>query len=108
MRANEEAFLHYSLRPRLLVDVSERDLGVSVFGQRLRTPILLGPSGMQRLVHPEGELAASRAAAACGGGYVLSVGASHTLEQVAAAAPDSVRWFQVYLWDTRRWTEDLV
>ena len=108
MRANEEAFRHVALVPRLLVDVSERDLGVDVLGSRLSIPVLLGPSGMQRLAHRDGELAAARAAARHGCGYVLSVGASHSLEEVAAAGEGGVKWFQVYLWDTRRWTEDLL
>jgi len=108
MRANEEAFRRYALVPRLLVDVSKRDLGVDVVGQRLAIPVLFGPSGMQRLVHRDGELAGARAAARHHAGYVLSVGASRTLEEVADAAPGAALWFQVYLWDTRRWTEDLL
>ena len=107
-RANEEAFLRFALRPRLLVDVSQRDLSVDVLGRRLSMPLLLGPSGMQRLVHPDGELAAVRAASRHGAGYVLSVGSSHSLEEVADAGRGAVLWFQVYLWDTRRWTEDLL
>jgi len=108
MRANEEAFRRYALVPRLLVDVSNRDLGVDVLGDRLDIPVLFGPSGMQRLVHRDGELAAVRAAARHGAGYVLSVGASRSLEDVASAGGGAVLWFQVYLWDTRRWTEDLL
>jgi len=108
MRGNEEAHRHYALRPRLLTDVSSLDPGVDLLGRRLEVPLLLGPSGMQRLVHPEGELAAVRAAARIGAGYVLSVGASRTLEEVADAGRGAVLWFQVYLWESRQWTEDLV
>ncbi|TMC12777.1 MAG: alpha-hydroxy-acid oxidizing protein [Chloroflexi bacterium] len=108
MRGNEEAHRHYALRPRLLTDVSSLDPGLDLLGRRLEVPLLLGPSGMQRLVHPEGELAAVRAAARAGAGYVLSVGASRTLEEVADAGRGAVLWFQVYLWESRRWTEDLV
>lgn len=107
-RANEEAYRHWALHPRLLTDVSSRDLGTTVLGSRLRLPLLLGPSGMQRLAHREGELAAVRAAARQGAGYVLSVGASHTLEEVADAGRGAVLWFQVYLWETRDWTEVLI
>jgi L-lactate dehydrogenase (cytochrome) len=108
MRANEEAYRYYALRPRLLTDVSKRDLGTTLLGARLKIPLLLGPSGMQRLVHPDGELAAVRAAARLGAGYVLSVGASHTLEEVAEAGKGAVLWFQVYLWDSHDWTEVLL
>jgi len=108
LRANEEAFRRYAFRPRLLTDVSERSLDTLVLGSPLRMPLLLGPSGMQRLVHPDGELGAARAAARAGAGYVLSVGASETLEAVAEAGRGGVLWFQVYLWEDRPWTEDLL
>lgn len=107
-RANEGAFQRYALVPRLLTDLTGRNLGTTVLGQRLSLPLLLGPSGMQRLAHPDGELAAARAAAAEGAGYVLSVGASQTLEDVARADGDGVRWFQIYLWEGRDWTRRLL
>ena len=108
MRANVEAYRTYALKPRLLTDVSNRSLGTTVLGRELRLPVLLGPSGMQRLVHPEGELAAARAAAQAGAGYVLSVGASQSLEAVAEAGRGGVLWFQVYLWESRDWTAALL
>ncbi len=107
-RANEDAFRRYALVPRLLTDLTGRDLSTTVLGQRVSLPLLLGPSGMQRLVHPEGELAAARAAAATGAGYALSVGASQTLEDVARAGGDGLRWFQIYLWEGREWTRRLL
>lgn len=108
LRANEEAYRRYAFKPRLLVDVSDRRLETSLLGASVRLPLMLGPSGMQRLVHPEGELAAARAAARRGAVYVLSVGSSQTLEAVAEAARGAELWFQVYLWDSRAWTDDLL
>jgi L-lactate dehydrogenase (cytochrome) len=108
MRANEEVHNHYALRPRLLTDMSSIDLGLDLLGRRLEMPLLLGPSGMQRLVHRDGELAAVRAAARIGAGYVLSVGASCTLEEVADAGRGGVLWFQVYLWDSHEWTQEIL
>lgn len=60
LKANRRSFDDVMLRPRQLVDVSQRDQSVSVFGDKLALPVLLGPEGLARLVHPEGELAAAR------------------------------------------------
>ena len=108
LRANEAAFQRYTFRPRLLTDVSSLDLSTSVLGDRVALPLLLGPSGMQRLVCREGERAAVRAAASHGAGYVLSVGSSIPLEEVAAAGRGALLWFQVYLWDSRSWAEAIL
>ncbi len=54
--------------PRILVDVSKQDLSTTVLGQRVEFPILVAPSAMQRMSHPEGELATARAVAAAGTG----------------------------------------
>jgi L-lactate dehydrogenase (cytochrome) len=107
-RANEEAFRRYVFRPRVLTDVSGASTATTVLGTEVRLPVLLGPSGMQRLVARDGELAAVRAAARAGTGYVLSASASRSLEEVAEAAPDAVRWFQVFLWNTRDWVRELL
>jgi isopentenyl diphosphate isomerase/L-lactate dehydrogenase-like FMN-dependent dehydrogenase len=59
-------------------------------------PVLLAPVGVQSIVHPEGELATARAAAALGVPMILSTASSHTIEEVAAASGDGPRWFQLY------------
>lgn len=106
--SNEDAFRRYGLRPRLMTDISSRDYHTTVFGSRVAIPVLLGPSGMQRLGSREGEVDAARAAAKAGTVYVLSASSSRTMEEVAAAAPNGNRWFQLYLWDSRAWSESLV
>ncbi|RJL34518.1 lactate 2-monooxygenase [Bailinhaonella thermotolerans] len=95
-RANREAFGRRRIVPRMLVDATERDLGVELFGERLPAPVLLAPVGVQSIVHPEGELATARAAASLGVPSILSTMASHTIEEVAAAAGEGPRWFQLY------------
>jgi L-lactate dehydrogenase (cytochrome) len=107
-RANEEAFRRYVFRPKVLTDVSGISTATTVLGSAVTLPVLLGPSGMQRLVARDGELAAVRAASRMGTGYVLSASASRTLEEVAEAAPDAIRWFQVFLWNTRDWVKQLL
>ena len=94
--ANRAAFDRHRLAPRLLGEVAQRDLRTTVLGTALAAPVILGPVGVLSIVHPEGELAVARAANALGVCHVLSNAASTTLEDVAAAAPDAPRWFQLY------------
>jgi isopentenyl diphosphate isomerase/L-lactate dehydrogenase-like FMN-dependent dehydrogenase len=108
LKANEEAFQRYTFHPRVLTDVSHIDVGTTILGKRSGLPLFLGPSGTQRIVSKEGELAAVRAAARFGTVYVLTVGASRTIEQVAAAGRGARLWFQLYLWQDREWSESLL
>ncbi|MBA3808844.1 MAG: alpha-hydroxy-acid oxidizing protein [Solirubrobacterales bacterium] len=96
MRANREAFARWQIVPRMLRDVSVRDLSSSLLGTSMPAPIMLGPVGVQSIVHPEAELAVARAAAAAGLPSVLSTAASHTIEQVAEAMGEASRWYQLY------------
>jgi lactate 2-monooxygenase len=99
MHANLAAFRRWRLVPRVLRQVVDRDLSVELFGRRLAAPLLTAPVGALGLVHDEPELCAARAAASAGVGFVLTTVAHHPMEKVAAAAPDGVRWFQLY-WPT--------
>ena len=96
MRANREAFRRWRIVPRMLRDVSQRDLSVELFGQRLPAPVLLGPVGVQGIIHPEAEIAVARAAASLNIPFALSTVSSKSIEDVAAASGDAVRWFQLY------------
>lgn len=96
MRANREAFFRWQIRPRVARDISARDIGITLFERRLPAPFLLAPVGAQGILHAEGELAVARAAAATGVPFILSNVSSFTIEQVAAAAGDATRWFQLY------------
>ncbi len=99
-RANLEAFYRWRIVPRMLRDVSQRDLSVELLGRRLPAPLLLGPVGVQGIIHSEAELATARAAASLGLPSVLSTLSSRPLEQVAQAGGEGPRWFQLY-WTTR-------
>ncbi|MFH8470705.1 alpha-hydroxy-acid oxidizing protein [Streptomyces sp. NPDC017991] len=95
-RANRAAFDRWRILPRMLRGVTRRDLSVRLFGRDLTAPVLLAPIAAQTVVHPEGELAAVRGAADAGVPFVLSCFASHSMEEVAAAAGPQPRWFQLY------------
>jgi lactate 2-monooxygenase len=94
--ANREAFGRWRIVPRMLTDATNRDLATTVLGQDMPAPVLLAPVGVQSIVHPDGELATARAAAALGVTMVLSTASSHTIEEVAEASGDGPRWYQLY------------
>ena len=104
---NHQAYERIRINPRALIDVSKLDTRVTVFGQDLPFPILLAPTGGQKFVHPEGEVAAVRGAAAAKATYVISSSASMRVEDIAAAASGPV-WFQLYVQRDRAFTRDLV
>ncbi|HEX5194996.1 MAG TPA: alpha-hydroxy-acid oxidizing protein [Solirubrobacteraceae bacterium] len=99
MRANREAFQRWKIVPRMLRDVSRRDIAVELFGRTLPAPVLYGPVGAAELLDAEADLAVARAAARLGVPYVFSSQACATMEACAAAMGDAPRWFQLY-WST--------
>ena len=107
LRANRSAFGQLTFRPRVLVDVSQRDQSTTVLGERLTTPLILAPTGMAGLLWPAGEVAAARAAGRSGALFTLSTMSACTIEEVAAAASGPL-WFQLYVWRDREVTRELV
>ena len=107
LRWNREAFEKIRLNPRVLRDVKNIDTRVTILGQELPFPILLAPTALHRLAHPEGELATAHGAGNAGATMVLSTMSSTAVEQVTAAASRPV-WFQLYIQPDRGFTHDLV
>ena len=97
--ANRESFDRWRIVPRMLRDVSSRDLSVELFGHRLPAPFLLAPIGALEMAHRDADLAAAKAAAAEGIPAIFSNQASVPMETCAAAMGESPRWFQLY-WST--------
>jgi len=108
LRQNRTAFEQLKLRPRMLVDVSERDLSTEILGQFFSMPILIAPMAFQCLAHPEGELATARAAAELGAVMVLSTMSTKSLEEVAQVRQKTNQWFQLYVHRDRALTQALV
>ncbi|MFB2918337.1 alpha-hydroxy acid oxidase [Aerosakkonema funiforme] len=106
LRDNRAAFERYKLRPRMLVDVSQRDLSTTVLGRSLKMPILVAPMAFQCLAHPEGEIATAKAVRQLGTVMVLSTLATKSVEEVAKI--DCLRWFQLYVHRDRGLTKALV
>ena len=105
---NRSEFDRVTFRPDYLVDVTNRDQSVDVFGRRLPSPVMLAPAGLARLVHKEGELAAARAAAAANTVFGISTASSFSIEEIADASNGGALWFQLYLWRDREVVETLV
>jgi L-lactate dehydrogenase (cytochrome) len=97
VRANRDALDAVRFDPRYLTDVSARDVSTTVLGQRVAVPFLLAPAGLATVVHPDGELAAARAAGRAGTVFVVSTASGHRLETIAEHATGPL-WFQLYLW----------
>jgi len=107
LRWNREAYDRIRLNPRVLRDVGAVDTRVSILGLDLAFPILLAPTALHKLVHPEGELATARGAGAAEAAMTLSTMSSVTLEDVAKAASGPL-WFQLYVQKDRGFTAELV
>jgi len=101
LRRNEEAFERLVLRPRVLVDVGDVTAETELLGHTLSLPVLVAPTAMLRVAHPDGEPGVARAAAAAGTVYTLSTLATASPAEIAAAAPAGQRWFQLYCFRDR-------
>jgi 4-hydroxymandelate oxidase len=108
LREAPEAWQRYRFVPRVLRDVRSVDTGGVFLGRPFPLPIAIAPMAAQGLGHPGGELEAVRGAAEAGIPYCLSTSSSHSIEDVAAAAPDAERWFQLYLVHSLDWSRTLV
>lgn len=95
IRRNREAFEEISVRPRVMMDTTSRDLSTTMLGQRISFPVFASPAGTQWMAHPDGEVAVARGAGAAGTLMAVATGAHKTVEEVAAAASGPL-WFQLY------------
>jgi isopentenyl diphosphate isomerase/L-lactate dehydrogenase-like FMN-dependent dehydrogenase len=100
LRANREGFRKFVLRPRRLVDVTDVDMSLELFGTKYDSPVVIAPTGSNRAFHPDGEIAVAKAARAGNHLQMLSTAATTSIED-AIAARDAPVWFQLYT--TQRW-----
>ncbi|TCT02385.1 alpha-hydroxy acid oxidase [Aquabacter spiritensis] len=107
LRENRAAFDRLRLTSAVLRDLSGATTRTRLLGLELDHPILLAPVAFQKLVHPEGEIAAIQGAGAARAAAVVSTQASIALEDIAAAASTPL-WFQLYIQPDRPFTRDLV
>jgi 4-hydroxymandelate oxidase len=93
-QANRDAYTKVQLRPRRLVDVSQVDTSVELFGRRYASPILLAPVGNQQKIHVDGELASARAALRQESLMVCSMMTNASIGEIAAIG--GAYWLQLY------------
>jgi isopentenyl diphosphate isomerase/L-lactate dehydrogenase-like FMN-dependent dehydrogenase len=108
LAANLNAVAEVGFVPRIGVTADEPpDISTTILGQQLSMPVLLSPVGFTRMMHPDGDVAAARAAGAAGTVFTLSSMSGHTMEEVSAAT-DRPAWFQLYFLGGRGGAEQLV
>jgi 4-hydroxymandelate oxidase len=97
LRESAEAWQRYRFVPRVLRELGPVDVSGSFLGRPAALPVAVAPMAVQALAHPGAEAEAVAGAAAAGIPYCLSTTSSLPLEDVAAAAPEAERWFQLYV-----------
>ncbi|CAN7109125.1 unnamed protein product [Brassica rapa subsp. narinosa] len=107
LQENRNAFSRILFRPRSLIDVSEIDVSTRVLGFNISMPIMVAPTAMQKMAHPDGELATARATSAAGTIMTLSTCATCSVEEVASTGP-GIRFFQLYVYKDRNVVRQLV
>ena len=108
LRRARSLFRNLELRPSVLRDVSAVDTTTSMLGRPAAVPFAFAPTGFTRLMHHEGESAVVLVAQRRGIPYTLSTMGTTSIEDVATAAPEARRWFQLYVWKDRAAGEDLM
>jgi isopentenyl diphosphate isomerase/L-lactate dehydrogenase-like FMN-dependent dehydrogenase len=106
LRENRAAFERWTFRPRVLCDVSEVSTATTVLGSRVEVPVVVAPVAYQQLYDPDGECATARAAAAVGAGMAVSTFSTRSHEEIAAAAPGLLQWYQLYVFQDRGVTRE--
>ena len=107
-RDNRAAFADLEFVPAILAGNDELDLTARVAGETFRLPVGIAPTGFTRMMQAEGEIAGVRAAERAGVPFSLSTMGTQSIEDVAAAAPNATKWFQLYLWRDRDASLDLI
>ncbi len=108
LQRSRQLFADLELRPQILQDVSSLDTSTTVLGRASAQPFAFAPTGFTRLMHHEGERAVVRVAERVGIPYALSTMGTTSIEDVAAAAPEARKWFQLYVWRDRGAGEELM
>jgi len=101
LRRSREAYARLEFVPRVLRDVSAVDPTTTILGRPSALPLVFAPTGFTRLMNHEGEPAVGRVAGRLGIPYALSTLGTTSPEDLAAAAPETNKWFQLYLWNDR-------
>ncbi|XP_072369857.1 2-Hydroxyacid oxidase 2 isoform X3 [Scyliorhinus torazame] len=105
---NLMAYKRIRLRPRMLRDVSVTDTRATIQGMEISFPIGIAPTAFHCMAWHDGEMSTARAAESMNTCYIASTYATCSLEEISAAAPNGFRWFQLYVYRNRKFSEQLV
>ncbi|WP_340687432.1 alpha-hydroxy acid oxidase [Amycolatopsis coloradensis] len=108
LRRARQAFRSIEFHPNVLRGVSDVDTGKEILGKRSELPFAFAPTGFTRMMNHEGESAVARVAQRNGIPMGLSTMATTSIEDLAAAAPEARKWFQLYVWRDHKAGEDLM
>ncbi|MEU3628556.1 alpha-hydroxy-acid oxidizing enzyme [Amycolatopsis coloradensis] len=108
LRRARQAFRSVEFHPNILRGVSDVDTGKDILGKRSALPFAFAPTGFTRMMNHEGESAVGRVAQRNGIPMGLSTMATTSIEDLAAAAPEARKWFQLYVWRDHKAGEDLM
>jgi isopentenyl diphosphate isomerase/L-lactate dehydrogenase-like FMN-dependent dehydrogenase len=108
LRDNVAAWQRLALRPRMMVDCTERDPSTTVLDRAHSHPLIVAPTAFHALATPEGEVATARGAAATDTPFCLSTLSTTAVVDLAARAPEARRWFQLYVFRDRAVTREMV
>jgi len=103
-----QVFDSVELLPRILHGTAHSDLSTTIAGGESALPFGIAPTGFTRFMQSEGEIGGSKAAAKAGIPFSLSTMGTRSIEEVAQAAPEGRKWFQLYLWKDREKSKALV
>ncbi|MGZ3411250.1 MAG: alpha-hydroxy acid oxidase [Rhizomicrobium sp.] len=107
LRANRAEFEAVTLRQRVLVDTSKRDLSTEMLGEKVSMPVAIAPTGMTGLLHGDGEILAARAAEKRGIKFCLSTMSINTIEEVAGAVTKPI-WYHLYVFKDRGFARAMI
>jgi len=108
LRGNRQALESLDLIPRTLVDTSQRHQRVEILGRMAGAPLVIAPTGLNGMLHPEGDIALARAAARFGIPYSLSTVSTSRIEDVGVHAAGGRLWMQLYLFKDRGIGQDIM
>ncbi|KAM7296217.1 hydroxyacid oxidase 1-like [Ixodes scapularis] len=109
LRENKMAYHRLRLRPRVLRDVAQRNMEVTLLeDQVVSMPVGISPTAFQNLAHRDGETATARAAQSARTLLMQGLFSCITIEDVKKAAPDGLQWLQLYIFKDRSITRDIV
>jgi 4-hydroxymandelate oxidase len=107
LKQNRDSYEQIAIRPRMLVDVTNRDKSLELFGCKLSAPIVIAPMAFQAMAHPDGEIVMAQAAKDAGTVMTTSTLSNYSIEQIAEGSGSEL-WFQLYVYKDRALTRSLV